>query len=89
MSDDLYATRLYWDGRRGCAKHRGAALALQACPLGREVAEVDYVPALRVFQVRPSAGGWRDMQPAEMARCRALLDEIATAAWAPLGGVPC
>jgi hypothetical protein len=80
MSSTLYQTCLFWDGRRGCARSDGVDVQLTQCPLARPVIEVDYVPAVRLFRIRESAHGWRDMEAAERERCASLLQRVATAA---------
>jgi hypothetical protein len=80
MSEALYTVRLFWNGRSGIAKHDGAAVELRECPLGKRIAEVDFAPCVRVFQIRESADGWRDMTPAEIATCHALLLRLSHAA---------
>jgi hypothetical protein len=80
MSEALYLERLSWDGRRGIAKSDGVAVELRACPLPKPVMEVDYSPAVRVFQIRDSADRWRDMNAAERLACGQVLQRCAAAA---------
>jgi len=84
MSDQLYLERLFWNGRAGLAKCDGVAIELRACPLGKTIAEIDYSPTVRVFQIRESAGGWRDMTAAERLACGSVLQRCAGAARAAL-----
>jgi len=81
MSEDLYITRLFFDGRRGVAKHDGLRLDLHECPFGRQVAEVDYTPSVRVYRIRDSAHGWRDMTRPEIQRCQDWLDNLVQTVW--------
>ena len=76
MSEALYQTRLYWDGRRGIAKVDGVSIELRRCPLPMPTMEVDYAPATRSSQIRESAQGWREMTAAERKACDAVLDQL-------------
>lgn len=80
MSADLYATRLFWNGRSGIAKCDGVTVTLSACPLGKTISEVDYAPDVRVAQIRESAQGWRDMTKAERDAADDQLTRCAAAA---------
>ena len=79
MSLDLYPRRIYWDGRCGCvrnAPHLRALVAppeLPGCVL--RITELDYAPGV-VAQLREHAGAMRDMTPAEVAACDALLRDV-------------
>lgn len=84
MSSVLYVTRLLWNGRLGLAKHAGVMVDLTTWPAaalpGVHVAEMDYTPEVRVYQVRESAHGWRDMTGPEIQAVRAWLQQVADAA---------
>jgi len=77
-------TRLWWDGRRGVARHGGVTVDLRSAPvLGLlRLSEIDYAPCMRVAMVRESAHAWRDMSAPERLAADALLDRISTAAHA-------
>lgn len=78
MSDDLYFTRLRFTGRSGIAKLHGRSVPLSACPqfLPQRIAEVDYMPEMRAYQIRDECGGWRDMKDTEIAAADALLRKL-------------
>ena len=75
--------RLWWDGKRGTARHDGVSVDLTAAPIISSkivVQEIDYAPTLRVSQIRESAQAWRDMTSAERDVALALLVKISAAA---------
>ena len=78
MSSALYATRLWWHGRRGAAKLWGREAPLTAPPavLGNAVDGLDYVPEIALAQIQPRADRWRDTTPQEVAACDRLLREL-------------
>lgn len=79
MSVSLYPRRVYWDGRHGCIRNGAALTWLEAPPQivrGQRVIEVDYAPGV-VAQLREHAGPMRDMRPAEIEACDALIASIA------------
>ena len=84
MSAALYATRLYWDSRRGVAKHAGVSVELayrpQIEPILRDLVEIDFTPEVHVARVRESGHGWRDMTEHEMRAAQAWLAIVSTAA---------
>lgn len=84
MSQDLYSVRLYWDGRKGCAKHNGVAVELRSTPLALpavpHLREIDYAPEARVAQVRESADRWRDLSRDECLAVDAWLTRVSAAA---------
>ena len=80
MSADLYATRLFWNGRQGIAKCDGVTVTLTACPFGKRISEIDYAPDVRVSMIRESAQGWRDMTKAERDAADEQLQRCAAAA---------
>lgn len=84
MSLELYATRLYGDGRRGCAKAEGVLVELRACPrllpILRDMVEVDFTPEVCVHRVREHAQPWRDMTGPEVAAVQTWLQLVASAA---------
>lgn len=83
MSHALYATRLYWCGRRGgIAKLHGRAVELHAPPHinGAPVVAIDYVPEIGLQQIQPVGEGARDMVPGEVEQAdRALRAIVAPA----------
>ena len=83
MSAKLYASRLYWDGRHGCARFDDIEIELRACPVSG-VHEVDYAPEVKVALVREANAARRDMTPEECRFCDALLARCAQAARAAL-----
>jgi hypothetical protein len=77
--------RLWWDGKRGSARHDGVTVDLHTAPFFTSkfvIQEIDYAPTLRVSQIRESAQAWRDMTSAERDLALALLTKISTAAHA-------
>lgn len=79
MSVSLYPRRVYWDGRRGCIRNGVALTWLEAAPQvarGQRVVEIDYAPGV-VAQLREHAGPMREMRPAEIEACDALIASIA------------
>lgn len=84
MSDDLYRTRCWYDGRQGIARCDGVTIELILPPtsaLGNQgVREIAYTPALRDCRVRESAHPWRDMTPAEITHIEAWLHRMAAKA---------
>lgn len=79
MGDLLYMTRLRWDGRRGVAKLHGRCMVLREPPdlaLPFTLVAIDYVPEVRICQIMPLAGPWRDMTPDEVAAADDLLWRI-------------
>ena len=82
MSHDLYATRLYWSGRRGVAKLHGRCVDLHAPPhiAGQPVVAVDYIPEIGLRQIQPVAERPRDMDDAEVRQADAVLRAIVTPA---------
>jgi hypothetical protein len=84
VSADLYADRLFWNGRAGVVKSDGVAVDLRECPLAKPIAEIDFAPMVRAYQIREFAGGWREMYPPEIKACAELLKRVAAAARAAL-----
>jgi hypothetical protein len=88
MSGALYRTRLMWDGylTRGEARHDGVVVELQhQPPVGIEhLRQLEFNPAVRVFECRVSAEPRRDLTTAEREACMALLVRIAAAGRVPL-----
>lgn len=83
MSVNLYATRLYWDGRSGIARSIGTSVTLLAAPVLPgcvAVAEVDYAPEVFVAQLREHGAAMRDMSSDEITAAVALLATYASGA---------
>lgn len=84
MSLALYRYRLYWDGRRGAARHGDDTRILAEAPVlpgAGEFEEIDYAPEVDVAQVREREGDWREMTAAEVAAADALLASLGEPAW--------
>ena len=80
MSDNLYALRLHWDGRRGVAKWWGTTVSLAQPPVigGAPVHEIEYTPEIDVRQIRRRACDPREtMTDADVADAKALVLELA------------
>lgn len=81
MSDDLYQTLLYFDGRRGLAKAEGVAVELSEAPmiepLPKHTAELYYYPGVRDFRIRESADAVRNLYPPEIEAIIKLLASVA------------
>jgi hypothetical protein len=80
MSLALYRYRLYWDGRRGAARHEDETRILAEAPVlagAGEFEEIDYAPEVDVAQVREREGDWREMTAAEVAAADALLASLS------------
>ncbi len=79
MSDGLYSTRLRWSGGPGgcgVARLHGRSVPLWTPPVigGAQVHDIDYVPEVRLWQVRRvSFGRVDDLTPAEVADADAIL----------------
>ena len=72
MSDALYQFRVRWMGGRGTVKvdvyHEVLAQRPEITGL-KHMAEIDWTPEVRCFQIRPADEGWREMTAEE---CRAV-----------------
>ena len=84
MSDQLYRTRLFWDGRRGCALRDGVRVELRSAPrIGGLLAvyTIDFAPEVDValIQTEP-AQPRRDMSPAEIRSASSMLAAMAAMA---------
>lgn len=80
MSIALYRYRLYWDGRRGAARHGDDTRILVEAPVlpgSESLEEIDYAPEVDVAQVREREGDWREMTPGEVAAADALLATLS------------
>lgn len=81
MSNDLYKTMLYFDGRKVIAKSEGVGLELMALPtiesLPKHTTELYFFPSLRDYRLRESAQAIRDMNPPEIAAVVKFLASIA------------
>jgi hypothetical protein len=88
MSEALYATRLFWNGRQGCARHNGVAVDLRTAPAPlagvHNLTEIDFAPEVRVAQIRESAGCWRDLNTEECTAVATWLAGVSAAARAAL-----
>lgn len=76
MSDALYRTRLWWDGRRGSAIVGGVRHVLTFAPFLDGVgafASVEYAPEVQVAQIQFRTEPARDMYPHEIIACRRYL----------------
>lgn len=83
MSPFLYRSRLQWEGYHGVAKHDGVLIELRSCPQflpGERLISADYAPELQIATVQVFNTPRRDMSPAEVTLCRALLERMAIAA---------
>lgn len=83
MSPFLYRSRLQWEGYHGVAKHDGVLVELRSCPQflpGIRLVSIDYAPELHVATPQEFNTPHRDMSPAEVTLCRALLERMAIAA---------
>ena len=81
MSANLYATCLFWHYPKGEARQDGLTWKLDACPVGicAHVAELRYAPAVRLYEIRQSAGEWRDMTLVERLSVQSYLHHCAAA----------
>jgi hypothetical protein len=78
VQDDLYPTRLKWDGRKGCARFSGAGGPLTAKPVVPGLPEwvcLDYVPG-EIAALMPYAGPWRDLEAHEIAAVLRFLGRL-------------
>lgn len=74
MSDLLYSTRLWWDGRHGLAMLLHVQHRIEVPPPGFEGAEyIDYAPEVRCAQWRPAQQRMREMEPDEVRAADAYL----------------
>jgi hypothetical protein len=76
VSDELFSTRLRWDGRRGIAKLHGKTVQLEAAPnlTGEPVHYIDYTPEIHDFEIRRAKGDRvEEMTAAEIAAADRLL----------------
>jgi hypothetical protein len=79
MSDGLYSTRLRWSGGPagiGVARLHSRSVPLMSPPVigGHQVHEIDYVPAVRMYQVRrASFAPVQELTPEEVADADAVL----------------
>lgn len=80
MSDDLYRTRLRWDGRRGTAKHCGVVVELQESPaIGvADLTEIEYAPEVRVHTLRIGCGPMQEMNAEQIAAVEKFLVRMAS-----------
>ena len=81
MSANLYMTGLwFYVNKGGRAKLRGRELRLFDVPRFPEVpmilAEIEYVPEVRVARIREKFMGWREMERAEILAADALLERL-------------
>lgn len=77
MSDNLYFTRLRWDGSRGIAKLHGRTAQLMRAPdIGIEFTNIDYVPEVACCLIRHGCDRETDMTPAEVAACDRFLHSL-------------
>lgn len=78
MSDALYRTRLYWDGRSGVAKYDGKVRRLAKPPvLTVCMATIDFAP--EVFPGMIQSYRWsehREMLPEEIEACMTYLKNM-------------
>lgn len=68
MSDALYTVRLYWDGRKGCARMAGKRIELTACPnvlVNLRLQAIDYAPEARTLELQELGAARREMYPHE------------------------
>lgn len=84
MSDQLYRTRLFWDGRRGCALRDGVRVELRSAPrIGglSTVHTVDFAPEVDVALIQAApAEARRDMTPDEIRSAASILATMAAMA---------
>jgi hypothetical protein len=79
MSCDLYDDGIWFhEGRGGRAKLHGREVLLLNPPalLGVQMAEVEYVPEVRVCRLREPRGGWREMEGDEVHAAGQLLASL-------------
>ncbi len=79
MSDRLYNTRLRWANGRGAAMLHGRIVPLTEPPVlcGATVAQLDYTPEVRCFEIRRApADPVSEMTAAEIAETDALLRRL-------------
>ena len=88
MSDELFRTRFWFDGRRvstakGSAKNESARAEFDEMPdidgLPKNLIEVDFAPQTRTFEVRESGKGRRDMKPPEIEALTLWLTGLSAA----------
>lgn len=81
MSQDLYRTALYFDGRRGAAKSEGVTVELTECPvidpLPPRTVEVSFYPQVRDYRLRELAQPMREMHAPEIEAVISFLARIA------------
>jgi len=81
VSNDLYRTALYFDGRRGAAKSEGVTVELTECPaippLPQKMVEVSFYPQVRDYRLRESAGPMRAMHAPEIEAVLKFLGRLA------------
>jgi hypothetical protein len=81
VSDDLYRTVLFFDGRKGMAKSEGVTVELAELPtidqLPEHTVEAYFYPQVRDFRLRESAGAIREMYPPEIEAIIQFLASIA------------
>jgi hypothetical protein len=71
-----FATRLFWDGRRGGATYDGVHVELRTKPIAMVWAEVDWAPEC-VATCRDVDGPVRDLDAAEITLIRGYLAHMA------------
>lgn len=87
-------TRVLWDGRLCLVQHEGIRLEMPTLPCVpglcaharhttdrhrcRHIARLDYAPAVRVQEVRESAGERRDMSGSETASLNAWMQQLVS-----------
>lgn len=81
MSEELYRTIMYFDGRKGLAKSEGVCVDLIEVPpidpLPQHTVQVYFYPQVRDYRLRESAQAIRDMHPPEIEAVLKFLGRIA------------
>lgn len=81
MSEELYRTILYFDGRKGLAKAEGVCIDLTEVPvivpLPEHTVQMYFYPQVRDYRLRESAQAIRDMHPPEIEAVISWLAKIA------------
>lgn len=83
MSIAVFQTRLFWQDRRGAAKHNGVLVELRNAPQvlpGVTICDIDYAPEVRVASVRPFALMTRDLTREEILTINQWLERMSSAA---------
>lgn len=68
MSDALYTVRLYWDGRKGCARMGKQRIELTARPdvlVNLRLQAIDYAPEAGTLELQELGSPRREMYPQE------------------------